>query len=43
MVVGWWVTVEFYLKYKMLWDETKGQGVPIPIHEKNQYSKQESA
>jgi len=41
LVAGWWVTVDFDSKYKILWGETMNHGVPIPIHEKS--SKQESA
>ena len=41
MVAGWWVTVDFDSKYKILFGETRVHG--LPIQEKKQSSKQESA
>jgi len=30
MVAGWWVTVDFDSKYKILWGETRAHGVLVP-------------
>ena len=38
MVAGWWVTVDFESKYKIVWDKNWGHGVPI--HEKKLSAKQ---
>ena len=40
LVIGWWATVDFYSKYKILWGETRDHGVPI--HERKKTSKKES-
>ena len=33
MASGWWVTVDFYEKFKILWGRVRAHGVPI--HEEN--------
>jgi len=35
MVAGWWVTVDFDSKYKIVWGETRAHGVLIHEEEKN--------
>ena len=40
LIVGVWVLVDFDLKYKILWGETRAHGVLI--HERKKSSKQES-
>ena len=35
MVAGWWVTVDFDKKYKVIWVEVRISGVPIHVKNKN--------